>query len=506
MVAGPMTGQDVCFDADEVQRQVQGNILRGYGNDFRCVRHVVLKVADPMEARAVLGRMVNGDRATPEVTSGERAPKSAGMKWCLNVGITYHGLRALGVPATSLATFAPEFVEGMVARAPRLGDYGESSPSHWVEEFRNPERVDLLVSIHGFDFADIEPIAKQVIAAADGKAFELVSVKPLDGEVLEPKPTTTAGGDGLEPVSVKVDGAAGDDATRIPRHVHFGYRDGIAQPRFEGIHDPALYAASQQFAPIGTVLLGHPTAVPHIRWPVPAPAPLGLNGSFNAFRMLRQDVDAFEGFLAETADRLGWSRELVAAKMCGRWRNGVPLSLAPTEDKANEMAAAATKLNDLNNFDYLDVDPDGASCPIGSHIRRSNPRRAHIVQRAANRSRLIIRRGVPYGKPFDPKVPDTVERGLLGNFMCASLAAQFEATHHDWLNLGLQDPRITGTNDPLVGNNDAVSSQFSCTDPSGKEVVIRGLPRFVQTRGGAYCFLPSLPALQWIASAGWNAT
>ncbi len=303
-----------------------------------------------------------------------------------------------------------------------------------------------------------------------------------------------------------LDGESIDHGTGPARHVHFGYRDGISQPRFEGIHDPALYADRQQFTPIGAVLLGHPTALPHVRWRVPYPDELGINGSFNAFRVLRQDVVGFERYLSAMAAKMGWSRELVAAKLCGRWRNGAPLSLAPTEAKANALVASATTLNELNDFDYLD-DTDGTSCPIGSHIRRSNPRRAHIVQRAANRTRPLIRRGIPYGRRFNPSEPDDgIERGLLGNFICASLAAQFEATHHDWLNLGLQDPRVTGTNDPLVGANEAPTSRFDATDTAGTPAVLRDLPRFVQTRGGAYCFLPSRQAMKWITSSGRNAT
>ena len=57
--------------------------------------------------------------------------------------------------------------------------------------------------------------------------------------------------------------------------------------------------------------------------------------------------------------------------------------------------------------------------------------------------------------PAKPKRDETEpERGLLGNFIGASLGAQFEAMSCDWLNLGLQDPRITGSNDPITGTND----------------------------------------------------
>jgi deferrochelatase/peroxidase EfeB len=143
-------------------------------------------------------------------------------------------------------------------------------------------------------------------------------------------------------------------------------------------------------------------------------------------------------------------------------------------------------------------------CPYGAHIRRCNPRGGQIVQRVANNSRRLVRRGVPYGPPYDPakRDPDKPEpeRGLLGNFIGASLGAQFEAMSCDWLNLGLQDPRITGSNDPIVGANDAGTSWFDLPLKSGSTTRLRGLPQFVWTRGGAYTFLPSLSAIRFLGS------
>src|ERR1700760_599611 len=123
------------------------------------------------------------------------------------------------------------------------------------------------------------------------------------------------------------------------------------------------------------------------------------------------------------------------------------------------------------------------------------------VQRVANHSRRLIRRGMPHGPMYDPAHPDvTEERGLLGNFIGANLGAQFEAMSCDWLNLGLQDPRITGSNDPVVGANDPGTSWFDMPLKSGATIRLRGLPRFVQTRGGAYTFLPSISAIRYLGS------
>ena len=126
------------------------------------------------------------------------------------------------------------------------------------------------------------------------------------------------------------------------------------------------------------------------------------------------------------------------------------------------------------------------------------------MQRIANNSRRLVRRGVPYGPPYEPAKPrdgDEPERGLLGNFIGASLGAQFEAMSCDWLNLGLQDPRITGSNDPISGANDPGTSWFDLPLKSGGTIRLPGLPEFVSTRGGAYTFLPSLKAIEYLRIA-----
>ena len=114
-----------------------------------------------------------------------------------------------------------------------------------------------------------------------------------------------------------------------------------------------------------------------------------------------------------------------------------------------------------------------------------------------------------YAEEFDPKAPRTdfdptartwLERGLLGNFIGASLSAQFEAVMYDWVNLGLQHPDITGANDPLIGANARETSWFDLSLKRDRTHRLRGLPRFVTTRGGAYAFVPSLTAIRYLAN------
>ncbi|HEX3542719.1 MAG TPA: hypothetical protein VHT75_19985 [Acidimicrobiales bacterium] len=473
---GSAAAPPATVDVADVMREIQGNILRAYGRQYVAVRHLVLRIGDARAARRGLAALIDGDRGTPDVTTGERPPRELNFRWCLNIGFTYRGLGAIGVPESSLGTFPAEFRLGMVARAGRLGDVGDSAPQNWIEGFADDRNVHVIVTIHGCSLADIERVSGQVLGIEGGSAWSPVVAEPLDGEAM------------IDPATNQ-------------RLVHFGYADGISQPRFLGVHDPEEINDPLPFAPLGTILLGHTSSLPHVTWTVPDPSVLGRNGTFNAFRVLAQDVDGFEDFLAEQQRQYGADPEETAAKLCGRWRrSGVPLSLAPT-------AADAAAFNDpgrLNDFDYVDNDPDGEVCPIGAHIRRANPRGAHIVQRGSNRTRALIRRGIPYGPPFDPELPGSREtpRGLLGNFLCANLAAQFESMQYDWINLGLQDPRITGSNDPLIGANDPAFSRFTWPQSGAPPRTLRGLPRFVTTRGGAYTFLPSIPALRWIAACG----
>ena len=460
---------------------LQGNIFRAYGRHYRAVRHLVLRVVEPRTARAALASMLDRDRSTPDVTRADVSPRSTGYDWCLNVGFTWSGLAAVGVPAASLTTFPPEFRDGMAARADILGDVGPSSPEHWIAGLNRTADVHLIVSIHGRTAADVDPVAERVVGLQGGRAFAPVSGDVLAGAAL---------------------GAPGDDFGRV----HFGYRDGISQPRFDGDADPG--APGQRFTPVGTVLLGHEAPLPAVEWTVPQPDQLGRDGTFNAFRVLGQDVAGFHRYLASAATQLGCSAEEVAAKLCGRWSNGAPLVKAPPAAAAARYDADDVKgdLTELNGFGYREADSDGARCPIGSHIRRTNPRDARIVQRGSNDVRGLVRRGMPFGPDYDPAAPDQpdVARGLLGNFICANLASQFEAMQADWVNLGLQDPRITGTNDPLVGANEAATGRFDLTTAAGTRATLRSLPSFVRTLGGAYCFLPSIPALEWLAAGAWS--
>ncbi len=446
---------------------IQGLILRGYA--MAALRLLVLRVDDPAAARSFVAALVDfGPGGALSITTA--APWSTKPPACLNIALSFQGLVALGLPPASLATFPEEFMDGAAARAAVVGDTGRSAPEHWLRGV-DDEDAHIFLTVFAADDA--------ALASATVQLEQLVARHAGLGEVFRHQAHALAG------------------------HVaHFGYRDGFSQPTIAGA-PPSGFADPLPVAPAGEFLLGHPSQHPGLSYPVPEPTVLGRNGSFAAVRILEQDVVGFERFLDESAKQLRIDPELVAAKLCGRWRNGVPLAVSPNTDAPDPPVAEA----DMNNFDYsappdqADLwvgDPKGYRCPIGSHIRRTNPRGSRVAGGGGNLHRLV-RRGLPYGPAYDPAHPhDGIPRGLLGLFIGASLADQFEFIMADWVNDGLFAPGLGRSRDPLIGE-DGLTNHFDIPSEGGPTRRISGLSTFVTTRGGAYCFLPSLAALRWMA-------
>ncbi|MGH3932831.1 MAG: Dyp-type peroxidase [Pseudonocardiaceae bacterium] len=437
---------------------VQGLILRGY--TMPVARHLGLNVREPSAAREFLAILGGSDPAIPSVTSA--APWTVKPNSCVNLGITFPGLEALGVPPEHLASFPTEYAEGAVARAARVGDVGASAPDRWLPWLAG-SGPHLLLSLFAQSVDALESATKLLEHAWYAGCVEMGR---HDGAWL---PANTA---------------------------HFGYVDGLSQPTIEGV-PPAGLPDSLPRAPVGEFLLGYPSQHVDFSYPVPEPPELGTNGSFAAFRVLEQDVDGFAEFLREQASRTGLSEELIAAKLCGRWRNGMPLVLSPDTDTPNPPIRPEA----LNDFDYVGADGDeyGYRCPVGSHVRRMYPRGQRVVADGGHLHR-IVRRGIPYGLPYDPEhARDGHARGLLGLFIGVSLCDQFEFLMSEWANGETFTAGLRGTKDPLLGDAPAGTGRFAIPRPGGA-VVLSGFSRFVTTRGGAYCFLPSISAIRYLAA------
>lgn len=436
---------------------VQGIILRGY--TMPVARHLGLSVREPSAAREFLAALGGNDPAVPSITSAESWTVKPDC--CVNLGITFPGLVALGVPPEHLASFPTEYAEGAAARAASVGDLGASAPDRWLP-WLTGSGPHLLLSLFAQSVGALESTTKQLAHAWYAGCVE---VGRCDGAWL---PDNTA---------------------------HFGYVDGLSQPTIEGVPLAGL-PDSLPRAPVGEFLLGYPSQHAGFSYPVPMPPELGANGGFAAFRVLEQDVDGFAEFLKAQASRTGLSEELIAAKLCGRWRNGIPLVLSPDTATPDPPISPEAR----NDFDYVGKygDERGYRCPVGSHVRRMYPRGQRVAGDGGHLHR-IVRRGIPYGPLYDPEHSrDGHARGLLGLFIGVSLRDQFEFLMSEWANGGRFTAGLGDTKDPLVGDTPAGTGRFAIPRAGGA-VVLSGFSRFVTTCGGAYCFLPSVSAIRYLA-------
>lgn len=439
--------------------EVQGLILRSYGMD--CSAFFLLRVANAPLARRTLGSI----------------PITPGVLWnnkpdfCINVGLTFNGLTALGLPPASLGSFPDEFVSDAYARCAEVGDIGACSVDNWEYGLGKPGLHALVLLFAQTDqIRDAQTASLRQTLLADGGWSEIAV---LPGDVL---PGSKA---------------------------HFGYRDGFSQPTIDcGPGNP--FPDQQPIAPPGEFLLGYPSQFEQFTYAVPVPDELGRNGSFMVLRILEQDCAAFDLLLAQSQKQYGIDGELLAAKIVGRWRNGTPLTLSPDSDSPSP----PLDTSELNRYDYAPTEANPAAfddrrgyrCPIGSHMRRANPRAATIAGNGGSRHR-IVRRGVPYGPPYDPSHPnDGIKRGLLGLFIGVSIKDQFEFLMSEWINGSSFAPRIDGTTDPILGNSSAGENKFVIPRESAATITIPDFPRLVTTRGSAYTFLPSLTAVRFIAN------
>jgi Dyp-type peroxidase family len=491
---------------DGARGDIQGFITTGYGHlpvaAYLCVRFV-----NPVAGRKFIGERLESV-ATAAPWPRDRSGVTIKPETATNVALTADGLRACGLPSSVLSTFPVEFQEGIAspARSRILGDTEESAPGAWELGGPGSESIHAMVIVHARDDGALDAVC----------ASERQRVERTDGGVVIHAGAIQRG---YRP-------AAGTEP--------FGFRDGIAQPSIAGLEGEGI--------PTGEFILGYPN---HYAVIPPTPAvplsldpdgilpvlanpyhgadrrrDLGRHGSFVVYRKLQQDVPGFWRTLRQESVRRRGVADAgymiwLASKMVGRWPSGAPLVEAPDADRP------ALAANDAFAFGG---DPDGLACPIGAHIRRTNPRDdlkpypAEESRHMADAHRILRRARVFGPPPFDTEAlgavppgadPDAVlsladdgqARGI--HFFCvnASIRSQFEFVQQTWCN----SPSFGGlstSKDPIAGDH------ARAAEPSTRMVIPGGsgpirtasLPRFVTVRGGAYLFMPSLTALRFLAA------
>lgn len=447
-------------------------------------RYLFLEVTDPERARQWLADQLSASQApSPRLLTA--APRS-GLDPFVNVAFTCSGLSAFGLSEAELDGFGHEFREGMDTehRSRALGDVRESAPANWGwGGSRSP--VDVLLMIFA-DEANRTSFEGEQLDALQG-AFEIVADRPeLFARATEP----------------------------------FGFRDGISQPLFAGTR--LGDAHPEQVVRTGEFILGYHNE--HDRFP-PTPTvaadregacwlrpahdddsrrDLGRNGSYLVVRQLEQDVASFWSYVENHAGDGAQAGEALAAKLVGRWRDGTPLTLSPEPRTSRSGDRDSEALLGENDFGFMAADAHALRCPVGSHIRRSNPRDSLTLgdaeaSRRTTRRHRILRRGRSYGPPaVEPLHEDDEEkRGLMFACLNADIGRQFEFVQQTWVD----SPSFGGLHherDPLIGSQPEGGGAMTVPACPVRHR-LTGLPRFVTVRGGAYFFLPSVAALRFLA-------
>src|SRR5439155_15972004 len=112
------TGEGAVLELDDIQSGALHERPSPYVG-----RYLLLRIDDRAAGRELVRRLY------PFVDSGRPSADPAQDAW-ITVAFSYHGLKVLGLPQDSLDSFAPQFQQGMAARAAELGDVGESSADH----------------------------------------------------------------------------------------------------------------------------------------------------------------------------------------------------------------------------------------------------------------------------------------------------------------------------------------------------------------------------------------
>ncbi|MGH9969163.1 MAG: Dyp-type peroxidase [Pyrinomonadaceae bacterium] len=413
--------------------------------------HVLLRIDDAQSGRELLRRL------TPHIDSAT-SWWTANNPW-LSVGISYAGLMALGLPEDSRQSFPEAFREGMAARARQLGDTGLNDPKNWDAAYGKGE-----VHIGVQAYSDSEKDRRRILSIAreqlDGLAVSILAMQDF--------------------------GAQPGDLNSL------GYKDGIDQPAIEGSGVDPL-PGQGPLIKAGEFILGYPGEA-GAPLPMPQPDILGRNGTYVGFRKYQSRVGAFNRFL-QAHGNTEEERELLAAKLVGRWRSGAPLVLAPDVDDPT-LGADPHRNNDFN---YAN-DSRGRQAPFGCHIRRMNPRDTELTRLTDVNLHRLIRRGATYGPPYDPnalsEADDEVSRGAIFLFISAKAMATIEFLQQEWIN----DGNFIGTGDerdPIIGLQEEGATFTIPREPVRHRV--HGIETFNVLRGGEYFFMPSLAALKWLS-------
>ncbi|KAJ7054385.1 fungal peroxidase [Mycena amicta] len=394
--------------------------------------------------------------STTQLVDVSKQPQTA-----LNIAFSQTGLNALNI-TDDLGDTA--FTQGQFANAANLNDPGTAN---WVPQFAG-------TSIHGVLLFASDTLAK---CESDLTAIQLALAKCACVKEL-----------------YRLEGAARPGSQQ--GHEHFGFLDGISNPAVQGFQTPL---PGQAVVPPGEILVGETgdTVTTRPTW--------AKDGSFLAFRQLKQLVPEFNKFLTDNPIRTAnltrqQGSDLLGARMVGRWKSGAPVFLSPTVDNP-KLGADPSKNND---FTYAApgetvADPtDQTKCPFSAHIRKTRPRADLGLPESSSSNHHIVRGGIPYGPEVSASEAKSnktkTERGLAFVGYQSNILTGFQFLQRFWAN----NPNFVHGGvgfDPIIGANKGAPRIVNGLDPTNSTRGITIMTDFIVSRGGEYFFSPSISAL-----------
>jgi Dyp-type peroxidase family len=265
---------------------------------------------------------------------------------------------------------------------------------------------------------------------------------------------------------------------------HFGYVDGISQPRF-------LKGETEPGKRWNDIIWRKAVLVED-----KVPGYQNCFGSFLVFRKLEQNVQRFRQAIDELAALLSpgevneEAKKLAGAYVVGRFSNGTPVVKHPAEIPVRPGEEVD------NDFDYK-YDATATKCPFHAHTRVVCPRDIDPAQWL----RRIVRRGIPYdeaGRNNDMAWFPSQDVGLL--FMCyqANIFLQFETLQATWANDGKVGEFKKVGIDSIAGQGAMNAQPQQWPAKWDKDDKLNGFsfPSTVTLKGGEYFFAPSIPFLR----------
>jgi Dyp-type peroxidase family len=514
---------------------IQGNILGGFNKDHQTLigLNFGADVGQNKKFLCDLAKRITPLKAVVSYKSTRaqllldlgKEPRNLKAVW-MAAAFSFDALRSLTSDADSFTDL--EFRQGLPKSSARLGDPtskdGMNDFSEWV--IGAPGHIpDVLIIVAADEVAELAETVTSINRSAS--SFGLENIYEETGHDLSHY--------------------SDEDHTFPSGHEHFGFKDGVSQPGIRGALPNGRFLtertvkandpddSSPEYAEVGKPLvcagqfvLGYAQQIDTAPRQAGPPRPLGsqpnpiapswaANGSFLVFRRLRQDVAGFYAFVNDNVAAIGradLSPERLAAMLVGRWPSGAAVIRTPLQDDPKQATRSL-----INAFAYggdnislnLPADSQGVICPIAGHVRKVNPRDGdtNIGFASATLTVRILRRGIPYGRPFDPKVPESppVDRGLLFLSYQASIAQQFEFLSTNWMNNALLPRNPSGHTEGL-GFDMLVGQQFF---GRGRSAYLRFAPDGTQDvsvtnqnslvkdwvipTGGGYFFAPSISTI-----------